>query len=123
MARARQDALTLYRCQRCGLLKMDPAPMIVHSSDCGGEFEPSEYISQERTMPDRLPVTRDQAVRLFSESRVIDVEMVDELAAWTFAGGIVLVLNHTTEPPEFTLGLDGELPARATAGQEVSAHA
>lgn len=56
--------------------------------------------------PDRLPVTRDQAIRLFSEARVIDVEMVDELAAWTFAGGIVLVLNHATEPPEFTLGLD-----------------
>lgn len=71
-----------------------------------GESSHDEAVLAPAIVPDRLPVTRDQAIRLFSEARVIDVEMADELAAWTFGGGIVLVLNHTTEPPEFTLGLD-----------------
>lgn len=53
-----------------------------------------------------LPVSREQAVRLFTELRVAGVELVDDLAAWTFTGGVVLVLDHTTDPPQFTLGLD-----------------
>jgi len=55
-----------------------------------------------------ITVSPAQAVHLFKEARLISCELTGELelAAWTFAGGVVLILDHTAEPPCFRLGLD-----------------
>jgi hypothetical protein len=37
-------SLTVYECPRCGLRKLDSGDMVIHSRDCGGTFEPVEYV-------------------------------------------------------------------------------
>lgn len=60
-------------------------------------------------MPARTPtlaVSREQAVRLFTECRVVAAEVVEDFAAWTFPGGVVLILDHTADPACFRICLD-----------------
>lgn len=38
---------TLYVCLDCSVYKFDADPMVIHSRDCGGEFQPVEVVPKD----------------------------------------------------------------------------
>lgn len=76
-----ESSITLYRCPRCDLTKMDSCQMVVHSRDCGDEFEPVEYVpvAEVGEMTNRIRAEADRWECLRCEALEAEVERLREV--------------------------------------------